>query len=182
MQENWQHMLCLPTGVWHCPHLHENTYSMTCKSNKRLPNKKDYSIYATSVLFLPPGSHRSDGGNGPREVCNPTSLPEQDCLQHQIRSAGALTTQRLITAVDGGVATSLGGLCQVCAALLVHFFFLIIVQSEPHKPQYVAIAPTCHYHEDFWPCRYRNSPSNSLGRGLTVGGDTSFPFLLVLYS
>lgn len=123
MQENWQPMLYLPTGVWHCPHLCENTYLMTCKNNRRLQNRKYCSIYATSALFLPPGSHGSDGGNGPQEVCNPTSHLEHDRLQHQIRSAMALHTQSLITAVDGDVTTFLGDLFQVCALLLVQFFF-----------------------------------------------------------
>lgn len=125
MQENWQPMLCLPTVVWHCPNLCENTYLMACKNNKRLQNRKDYCMYATSALFLPSRSHRIDGRNGPQEVCNPTSHLEQNCLQHQTRSAVALTTQSLITAVEGDVTTSLGDLFQVCATLLVQFFFLM---------------------------------------------------------
>lgn len=99
---------------------------MACKNNKRLQNRKDYSIYATSVLFLPPRPHRSGGGNGPQEACNPTSHLEENSLQHQIRSAMALTTQSLIAAVEGDVTTSLGDLFQICATLLVQFFFFLM--------------------------------------------------------
>lgn len=31
MQESWQPTLHLPTGVWQCPHLCENTDLVTCK-------------------------------------------------------------------------------------------------------------------------------------------------------
>lgn len=122
-------MLCL-TDVWHCSHLHENAYLMTCKNSKRLQNKEDYSIYATSVFFLSPRSHRSDGGFGLQEVCSSTSCLEEDCLQHQIRSAVALTTWSSTTPVEGDVTSSLGSLFQVCATLLVQFLFFLNVQTE----------------------------------------------------
>lgn len=71
-------------------------------------------------------------------------------------------------------------LFEVWATLLV-LLFLLIVQSEPYKLQYVAVAPTCHYKE-VWPCQHHSSSSKPVGRSLTLESDTSFPFVLVLCS
>lgn len=137
-------MLCL-TDVWHCLHLHENAYLMTCKNSKRLQNKEDCSIYATSAFFLPPRSHRSDGVIGLQEVCNPTSCLEEDCLQHQIRSAVALTTWSSTTPVEGDVTQPPGqpipGLCYPPRAI----FFFLNVQTE--SPSYAR--KDCFFQEKF---------------------------------
>lgn len=105
--------------------------------------------------------------------------PIWSCLQHQIKSAVAVTIPNLITAVDGDATTFQGDLSQVCAALLVHFFSPY-VQSDPDKPQDIAIAPTCHYQEEGPPLSLQ-LPFKSSGQELKNVTPISL-FVLVLCS
>lgn len=122
MQENWQPTLHLPTGVWHCPHLCDNTYLVACK----IP--RGFKI-GRVILFVPLLLHSFPQSLAEvmvgADLCNPASHLEQDCLQHQLLSAVALAAQSLITA--GGVdVTTFWVTCSSSAYPPSPIFFFII--------------------------------------------------------
>lgn len=160
MKENCQPMLHLPTGVWQHPHLCENTYLVTCKIPRGFKIGRIILFMSLLLYSFPQGLIEVMVGT---DLCNPTSHLEQDCLQYQIMSAGALAAQSLITAVGGDVTT----FCVTCSSSVYppSSIFLRNIQSEPHQPQYGTIALSWQYQEE-WPRHHRNSPSNPMGRSL----------------
>lgn len=94
MQGSCQPTLHLPTGVWQCAHLCENTDLGTCKIPRGFKIRR-------IILFMPLFLYSLPQVMVGTDLCNPASHLEQDCLQYQVMSAVTLAAQSLISA--GGV-------------------------------------------------------------------------------